>query len=49
MKVNSTMRPQDTLPISVKVKNHGPYAGKVSVLLYVSDVYRRIVPEEKLV
>jgi len=44
----STITPNSTLEVTVNVHNSGGRAGKEAVLLYLSDEYREITPEEKL-
>ena len=44
----STITPNSTLDVTVTVRNSGGMAGKETVLLYLSDEYREITPEEKL-
>lgn len=48
LQLPSTMRPAEQLRVSFTVRNNGPLAGKEAVLLYVSDEYRQIVPDVKL-
>lgn len=46
--VNSTsFNPDDTLGISVKIKNTGKRKGKEVVMLYSSDLYASITPDNK--
>jgi len=45
---NTTITPKDQLTVSVMVRNNGPYDGKETVLLYITDEYRQIVPEVKM-
>ena len=44
---SSTMKWDDTLTISVNVRNSGARQGDHTVLLYVSDLYRSITPPNK--
>ena len=48
LKVNSTsFNPDDTLHISVVIKNTGKRKGKEVVMLYSSDLYASISPDNK--
>lgn len=44
----STVTPDDTLTVTVNVRNEGPYDGKVSVQIFQRDHYRSVVPEAKM-
>jgi len=44
----TVVQPQDTLGISVTVANTGKYQGQEVVLVYISDIYRTITPEVKM-
>ena len=45
---SGTVTPNSTVGVSVTVRNSGQVAGKESVLLYLTDEYREVTPEVKL-
>ena len=46
---SGSMRPGEELRVAFNLRNNGPYPGAHSVLLFLSDEYRQIVPEVKMV